>query len=99
MTKNGAFSKNRQKGQLQLPVESRKPIINSGFFGTCKILLLYLAYDGSSSTYKIFQDALARSCQNDRLARSCKHMHLAKTLQDLVSTCILLRLSKMTCKS
>ncbi len=27
MTKNGAFSKNRQKDQLQLPVESRKPIL------------------------------------------------------------------------
>ena len=33
MTKNGAFCKNRQKGQLQLPVESRKPIMHSCFFG------------------------------------------------------------------
>ncbi len=35
-----------------------------------------------ASTYKILQDFLARSCQNDRLARSCKYMHLAKTEQD-----------------
>ncbi len=31
MTKNGDFGQNRQ-GQLQMPVESREPIMHSGFF-------------------------------------------------------------------
>ncbi len=38
---------------------------------SCSILHIM----GLASTYKILQDALARSCKNDRLARSCKHMH------------------------
>ncbi len=55
---------------------------------------------------KIEQDFFALSCQTWVLlilAISCKMLllDLAKTTfsQDLVSTCILLRLSKMTCKS
>ena len=82
---------------------SCQTIILVNLASTWKILLLDLA---NIRPCKYIQDPLAPSCiwwVLQVLGRSCKVLllDLAKTtvLQDLVSTCILLSLSKMSCKS